>query len=43
MQRAIADLRAGHRLDPEESMTKDEFMKLVGLEYWQGIEKKFHP
>jgi 2-methylisocitrate lyase-like PEP mutase family enzyme len=43
MQRAIADLRAGRRLDPEESMTKDEFMKLVGLDYWQGIEKKFHP
>ena len=23
--------------------SKDEFMKLVGLEYWQGVEKKFHP
>ncbi|MFL5398810.1 MAG: oxaloacetate decarboxylase [Myxococcales bacterium] len=43
MQKAVADLRAGRRLDPNESMTKDEFMKLVGLEYWQGVEKKFHP
>ena len=39
----MADLRAGRRLDMKEAMTKDEFMKLVGLEYWQGVEKKFHP
>ena len=43
MERAVADLRAGRRLDMKEAMSKDEFMKLVGLEYWQGVEKKFHP
>ena len=43
MQRAVADLRAGRRLDGKEAMTKDEFMKLVGLEYWQEVEKKFRP
>jgi 2-methylisocitrate lyase-like PEP mutase family enzyme len=43
MERAVADLRAGRRLDMKEAMTKDEFMKLVGLEYWQEVEKKFQP
>ena len=43
MERAVADLRAGRRLDMKEAMSKDEFMKLVGLECWQGVEKKFHP
>jgi len=41
MHRAVTDLRAGRRLDAKEAMTKDEFMKLVGLEYWQDVEKKF--
>jgi len=43
MERAVADLRAGRRLDMKEAMTKDEFMQLVGLEYWQDVEKKFKP
>jgi 2-methylisocitrate lyase-like PEP mutase family enzyme len=41
MERAVADLRAGRRLDMNEAMTKDEFMRLVGLEYWQNVEKEF--
>jgi len=43
MERAVADLRAGRRLDMKEAMTKDEFMQLVGLEDWQDVEKKFKP
>jgi 2-methylisocitrate lyase-like PEP mutase family enzyme len=43
MERALKDLRAGRPMDRNEAMTKDEFMKLVGLEYWQDVEKKFHP
>ena len=43
MERAVADLRAGRRLDMKEAMTKEEFMKLVGLDYWQDVEKKFQP
>jgi hypothetical protein len=41
MERAVADLREGRRMDMKEAMTKDEFMKLVGLEYWQEVEKTF--
>jgi len=41
IERALDDLRQGRRLDPKEAMTKDEFMKLVGLEYWQRVEKEF--
>jgi hypothetical protein len=41
MERAVADLRAGRRLDMKEAMNRDEFMKLVGLERWQEVEKKF--
>jgi len=41
MERAVADLRAGRRLDTKEAMNRDEFMKLVGLERWQEVEKKF--
>jgi 2-methylisocitrate lyase-like PEP mutase family enzyme len=41
MERAVADLRAGRRLDMNEAMTKDEFMRLVGLDYWQNVEKEF--
>ena len=43
MERALAGLRAGRKLDMSQAITKDDFMQLVGLEYWQGIEKKFHP
>lgn len=43
MERAVTDLRAGRRLEAKEAMTKDEFMKVVGLEYWQDVEKKFSP
>ena len=43
MQRAVADLKAGRRLDEKQAMTKEGFMKLVGLEYWQEVEKKFRP
>jgi 2-methylisocitrate lyase-like PEP mutase family enzyme len=41
MERAVADLREGRRMDMKEAMSKDEFMKLVGLEYWQEVEKTF--
>jgi 2-methylisocitrate lyase-like PEP mutase family enzyme len=41
MERAIADLREGRRMAVEDAMTKDEFMKLVGLEHWQEVEKTF--
>jgi 2-methylisocitrate lyase-like PEP mutase family enzyme len=41
MERAVADLREGRRMDMKEAMTKDEFMSLVGLEYWQEVEKTF--
>src|SRR4051812_10106506 len=43
MERALEGLRAGRKLDMSQAITKDDFMQLVGLEYWQGIEKKFHP
>jgi 2-methylisocitrate lyase-like PEP mutase family enzyme len=39
MERAVADLRAGRRLDMNEAMTKDEFMRLVGIDYWQNVER----
>jgi 2-methylisocitrate lyase-like PEP mutase family enzyme len=41
MERAVADLRAGRRLDMKEAMTRDEFMKLVDLDYWQQVENEF--
>jgi 2-methylisocitrate lyase-like PEP mutase family enzyme len=43
MERAVGDLYAGRKMDPKEAMTKDEFMKVVGLEYWQEVERKFQP
>src|SRR5205823_5628141 len=43
MREAAADLRAGRKLRREQAMTRDEFMKTVGLEYWQETEKKFAP
>ena len=38
--RGTAGLRPGHhdRFEPSS-----EFMKVVGLEYWQEVEKKFRP
>ena len=43
MERAVDDLRKGRRMEQKDAMTRDEFMKLVGLEYWQEVEKKFSP
>jgi 2-methylisocitrate lyase-like PEP mutase family enzyme len=41
LQRAAEDLRAGKPLDKNESVDMDEFLKIVELEHWQAIEKKF--
>ena len=43
LQRAVADLKAGRRMDQKDAMDKEEFMNVVGLPYWQEIEKKFAP
>src|SRR5207248_2146934 len=43
MERAVEDLRKGRRMEQKDAMTKDEFMKLMGLDYWQEVEKKFSP
>jgi 2-methylisocitrate lyase-like PEP mutase family enzyme len=41
LQRAAQTLRAGEPLDKKESVDMDEFLKIVELEHWQQIEKKF--
>jgi 2-methylisocitrate lyase-like PEP mutase family enzyme len=41
VQKATADLRAGRPLEKEESVDMKTFEKIVELEHWQKIEKKF--
>lgn len=41
IQLAAQELRAGKPLDPEQSVSMKKFEKIVDLEYWQKIEKKF--
>ena len=43
MQRAAADLRAGKPLDKEEAVDMKTFLRMVELDHWQEIEKKFAP
>lgn len=41
IQKAAVALRAGKPLEKEESVDMKEFKKIVELEHWQSIEKKF--
>jgi 2-methylisocitrate lyase-like PEP mutase family enzyme len=41
LQRAAEDLRAGRPLNKAESVDMKEFLKIVELDHWQAIEKKF--
>jgi 2-methylisocitrate lyase-like PEP mutase family enzyme len=41
IQKATADLRAGRPLEKNESVDMKTFEKIVELEHWQKIEKKF--
>jgi 2-methylisocitrate lyase-like PEP mutase family enzyme len=43
IQRALGDLRKGVPMPKSDAMTKDEFLKVVGLDYWQEVEKSFKP
>ena len=43
LQRAAADLRAGRPLDRDEAVDMKTFLRIVELEHWQEIEKKFAP
>ena len=41
IERALADLRAGRPLSETQSTDLDEFEQVVGLHWWEMIEKKF--
>ena len=41
IERALADLRAGRPLSENQSTDLDEFEQVVGLHWWEMIEKKF--
>jgi 2-methylisocitrate lyase-like PEP mutase family enzyme len=43
LQRAAADLRAGKPLDRDEAVDMKSFLRMVELDHWQEIEKKFGP
>jgi 2-methylisocitrate lyase-like PEP mutase family enzyme len=43
LQRAAADLRAGKALDADDAVDMKSFLRIVELEHWQEIEKKFAP
>ena len=41
IERALADLRNDVPKPKNDAMTKDEFLGVVGLEYWQQVENRF--
>jgi hypothetical protein len=43
LQQAAEDLRAGKPLDKDDAVDMKAFLKIVELDHWQGIEKKFAP
>lgn len=43
LRRAAQDLRAGKPIDKGEAVDMKEFEKIVELEHWQAIEKRFQP
>jgi hypothetical protein len=43
IQRALGDLHKGVPMPKSDAMTKDEFLKVVGLDYWQEVENRFKP
>jgi hypothetical protein len=42
-QRALSDLKAGRPMPNDESMTMNEFEKIVDIAYWKSIEEKALP
>src|ERR1041385_5564339 len=43
IQRALADLKAGRPMPKDDSVTMDEFEKIVDIAYWKSIEEKAMP
>ena len=43
IQRALADLKAGRPMPKDDSVTMDEFEKIVDITYWKSIEEKAMP
>jgi 2-methylisocitrate lyase-like PEP mutase family enzyme len=43
VQRALADLKAGLPMPANESVTMNEFEKIVDIAYWKSIEEKAMP
>jgi len=43
MQRALEDLKAGRPMPKDDSVTMDEFEKIVDIAYWKSIEEKAMP
>jgi 2-methylisocitrate lyase-like PEP mutase family enzyme len=43
LQQAAEDLRAGKPLDKDDAVDMKAFLKIVELDHWQEIEKKFAP
>jgi 2-methylisocitrate lyase-like PEP mutase family enzyme len=43
IQRAAERLRAGKPLDKDEAVDMKSYLKVVELEHWQEIEKKYKP
>jgi 2-methylisocitrate lyase-like PEP mutase family enzyme len=43
IQRAAEDLHAGKPLDKDDAVNMKSFLKIVELEHWQEIEKKYAP
>jgi 2-methylisocitrate lyase-like PEP mutase family enzyme len=43
LQQAAKALRAGEPIDPDEAVDMNTFLKIVDLDHWQKIEKKFAP
>jgi hypothetical protein len=40
-QQALKHLKKGERLPENRAVNMDDFMNIVDLPYWAGIEKKF--
>ena len=41
-ERALADLKAGRPMPPEEGVDLETYEEIVGLPEWEEIEKEFH-
>lgn len=42
LERALADLRAGRPMPPEEGVDLETYEEIVGLSMWEAIEERFH-